>query len=143
VPHVQESLAGSIELPLLSCSILDPSSEVHISVSVHFHNSSEWKSGSDVEWSVDMESEFFTESFLWSWFGFIKIDDLPSLVRSTMLLPSNDLPCFFILSTMNIKYFLLDVVDEELIRVSEDLPPIGVSAPDLHVVGLARVLDIP
>jgi hypothetical protein len=45
---------------------------------------------------------------------------------------------------MNIKTFLVLLkVAEVLSTISEDLPPFRVGAPDLHVIGLSRVLDVP
>jgi hypothetical protein len=51
---------------------------------------------------------------------------------------------FFIFSSGNIKYSIVSDVDKllSLVFVSEDLPPVGVGAPDLHVLGLSGALDI-
>jgi hypothetical protein len=84
-----------------------------------------------------MESELFIETFLWNWFSFINIDDLPSLVGAIMSIPGDDFSSFLILSSVNIKAFLVLPVDEVFILIGEDLPPSGVGAPDLHVVGFA------
>ena len=64
----------------------------------------------------------------------VKIENLPSLVVSIVSAPGNDLSAFFILSTMDIKAFVVLPVDEVLVLIGEDLPPSRVSAPDLHVV---------
>jgi hypothetical protein len=90
-----------------------------------------------------VESKFFTESFLWNWFCFVKIDYLPSLVGTVVSVPCDDCSSFLILASSNIEAFLVLPVDEMFISIGEDLPPSRVSAPDLHVVGLARVLDVP
>jgi hypothetical protein len=70
-----------------------------------------------------MESEFLVESLLlWSLVS-VKIDDLPSLVGSSMFLPNNNCLSFSILSLIDIKYLLVLPVDEEFSFISEDLPP--------------------
>ena len=46
-----------------------------------------------------METEFFIESFSWNLLGFVKMNDLPSLICTIVSLPDNDLSSFFILST--------------------------------------------
>jgi len=142
MPHVQDSLGGLIKLPLLSCSSLDPSSEINISVSVHLSNSLHWKSRSDVEWSVDVESELFVNSLGLFLLGLIKIDDIPSLVCLSMVVPYNSWSSFFICSSMDIKNLVVLSVDELLVGVLEDLPPVGVGTPDLHVLVLTRAVDI-
>jgi len=90
-----------------------------------------------------MESEFFIESLGLNLISFVKINNLPSLVSSIVWFPSNDLSSFFISSTMYIKCFTVGPVDELSFLVLEELPPIRVGAPDLHFVGLSRVLDVP
>jgi hypothetical protein len=70
-----------------------------------------------------MESELFVETFLWNWFGFIKIDDLPSLIGTIVSIPCDNFSSFLIFSSMNIKAFLVLPVDEVFISISEDLPP--------------------
>jgi hypothetical protein len=45
-----------------------------------------------------MESEFFIESFFFNLSSFIKIDDIPFLVKTTMVLPDNSWLSFDILS---------------------------------------------
>jgi hypothetical protein len=59
---VSNSLGLLIEPPLLLCNIVSPSLEPHVSVTVHLSNSVEWELGDKIEWSVDVESEFFIES---------------------------------------------------------------------------------
>jgi hypothetical protein len=44
---------------------------------------------------------------------------------------------------VNINCFSVLDVDEVFAFILEDLPPVGVGAPDLHVVALSRVLDVP
>jgi hypothetical protein len=56
-----------------------------------------------VEWSVAVETEVFVESLgLWS-IIFVEIDNLPSLVGSTMFLPDDNCLSFNIFSSTNIK----------------------------------------
>jgi hypothetical protein len=80
-----------------------------------------------------VESKLFIHSLCWYWLCFINIDDLPSLVGTTMLLMNNHSSSFFILVGLNIKDSEISVVDKELVVVLEELPPVGVGAPDLEV----------
>jgi hypothetical protein len=70
-----------------------------------------------------METEFFTESTGWYLFGFIKIDNLPSLVGTVMPLPRDYLSSFFISCGMDIKCLTVLPVEEVFFLVGEDLPP--------------------
>jgi len=77
---VLDSLRDFIEVPLLGSDILSPSLEPNVVSSVAFSNSLHWHSGSDIEWSVDMETEFLVESLGSNLRCLVKIDNLPSLV---------------------------------------------------------------
>jgi len=93
-----------------------------------------------------VEAPFCRETLSLNWFGLIKIDNIPFLVCSLMNAPNNDLSSFFILSSVDIKCFLVLQVDEVsilLTGVLEELEPSRVGAPDLHVVGSSCTLDIP
>jgi len=57
-----DSLINIIEEVLLCCDILSPSFEPDVVSTVALSNSLHWKSRSNVEWSVDMESEFSWKS---------------------------------------------------------------------------------
>ena len=50
---------------------------------------------------------------------------------------------FNILVSTDVKYSVVLDVREELSFVLEDLPPVGVGAVDLHLVGLSRACDVP
>jgi hypothetical protein len=97
----------------------------------------------NVEWSVDVESKLFTHSFCLDFLGFIKVDNSPFLVRLSVISPNNDSLSFFISSTSDIENFLILNVNELLINILEDLEPSWVGAPDLHVVGLSGVFNVP
>ena len=84
-----------------------------------------------------MESKLFIESTSSIFFSFVKIDNLPFLVLSVVLLPDNDLSTFFIFTTMYIKTSLVVDVAEMLSFEDEYLEPLRVGAVDLHIVGLA------
>jgi hypothetical protein len=75
--------------------------------------------------------------------SFIKIYDSPSLVLSVIVSIDTDCLTFFILGTCDIKNFTILPIDELAVLVLEYLEPSGVSAPDLHVVGLTSRFDIP
>jgi hypothetical protein len=77
---VFDCLRDFIEVPLLRSNILSPSLEPDIVGTMTLSNSFHWHSRSDVEWSVDVETKLFVESFGSNWFSFIKVDNLPSLI---------------------------------------------------------------
>ena len=70
-----------------------------------------------------METEVLVESLLlWSLIG-VKIDNLPSLVGSSVFLPYNSSLSFRILSLVYIKDLLVLPIGEEGSVIGEDLPP--------------------
>jgi hypothetical protein len=83
---VSDSLGDFIKPELLLSSVLSPSLEDQVGSTKHLHNSVEWKFRDDVEWSIDVEAKFFIESLGLSLSGFIKIDNLPSLVSSSLVI---------------------------------------------------------
>jgi hypothetical protein len=91
-----------------------------------------------------MESEVFVHSLVSNLGCFVNIDDLPSLVGFSMILPDDNWSSFFISSTMYIKYsIVLNVNELRSTDELEDLPPSGVGAPGLHLIGLTRACDVP
>jgi hypothetical protein len=85
-----------VEPPGLGVSSIS-SLDDHVSVVDKIKVSSWWQLGDDVEWSFDIEAEFFIE-FSFSWFSlpFIGIDDIPLLVDSTMLVSCFNISIFSI-----------------------------------------------
>jgi hypothetical protein len=140
---IEDCLGCAIECPPLLLSILCPSLEENCGVTLHLSDSLHWKSGSEVEWSTAVESEVGIKSLGLDSLSLVKIDNSPSLVGLSVVAPDNCLSSFFVSSTMNIKYLLVGPVDELLLLVLEELPPIRVSAPDLHVLVSSGVLNIP
>jgi hypothetical protein len=65
---------------------------------VAFDNSSEWKFGLNIEWSVDMESEVFVDSFNLRTLGFVKINNIPLLSSTSVVTKYSNSLAFFILS---------------------------------------------
>jgi hypothetical protein len=65
------------------------------------------------------------------------------LVLSSIVTPNTYCLSFFIFASSNIKNLVVIPVHELAVLILEDLPPSRVSAPDLHVVGFTRALDIP
>jgi hypothetical protein len=132
--HVVNCLSLLIKSPLGMFGMSwSPSSEIDPDIWVHGYNSLHWHSRSDVEWSVDMETEFFVESLSLKLFSIFKIDYLPSLVLSIMNLVYNNWLCFSIFITFNIKsLFVLDV-NKLVTSVLEDLPPLWVSSGNLNL----------
>jgi len=96
---ISDGLGDSIEEPLLCLVVLFPSVKLDVVVSVSLGNSLHWKSGSDVEWSVDMESEVAINSLCCWLTNSIDVDNLPSLVLATMSLPDENWLMLFVLST--------------------------------------------
>jgi hypothetical protein len=90
---------------------------------VALNNSSKWKFGNKVEWSVDMESKVFVQSLgLWA-ISFVEIDHSPFLVSSSIITVNSYFLSFFILSTRDIKNFAVLPVDELFFLILEDLEP--------------------
>jgi len=81
-----------------------------------------------------MESEFLVQSLGLKFISLVKIDNLPLLVESISLCMNNNLGTFFILGVVNIKAFSILNVAESVDFKFEDLEPLGVSAPYLHVL---------
>jgi hypothetical protein len=138
-----DGLGSAVKEELLSNSVLSPSSKPNVVGTVALSNSLHWKFRSQVEWSITFESKALHKSFVLNLFSILFIDNFPSLVGSIVSVPNNDWSSFFIFASINIKTFgsLLDIA-EVFFLVGEDLPPLRVSAPDLHVVGLSRALDV-
>jgi len=130
-------LRNWVEPPLLSSSVLNPSVEHDIVISMSLSNSVHWESGHNIEWSIDMESEFLVKSFLSRSIMFVKIDNFPSLVGTIVSLPENTRLSFNIFRSRNVKCSSIFDVDEVSISILEDLPPLRVGAPDLSFVALS------
>jgi hypothetical protein len=79
--------------------------------------------GNDVEWSLNIESESFIELSL-SWFSlpFINIDNVPLLVKFTVLVPGDDVSVFSINTTLDVKNLSVFVLNHGS-NVSPHLPP--------------------
>jgi hypothetical protein len=119
---VSDSLGYSIKVPLLSSDILSPSLEPDVISTMAFSNSLQWKSWSNVEWSVDMESKLLIKTFSWLFCGLVNIDNFPFLLDWTILGTDVDLDTFSrLISSINSISILL--VDELLISVDEISPP--------------------
>jgi hypothetical protein len=141
---ILDGLGDLIEVPLLSSNISSPSLQPNIVGTVALNDSLEWQSWSDVEWSVDVKTEFFIDSLGSILCLGIQIENLPSLVGSVVSTMNLNSLHFFILSLEYIKASVgfLDIA-EVLTLEYEDLPPSWVGAPDLHVLCLSWALDIP
>jgi hypothetical protein len=91
-----------------------------------------------------METKVFVYSLRSNSSSFINIDNLPLLMFASVVTPDTNSLTFFVFASFNIKDLVVIVeVDESVSRVFEELPPSRVCAPDLHVVGFTRALDIP
>jgi hypothetical protein len=70
-----------------------------------------------------MESEVFVKTLCWFSSKLVKIDNLPSLVGTIVSVIYDNLSSFFVLSSVNIKAFLVLPIDEVFISIGKDLPP--------------------
>jgi hypothetical protein len=109
---------------------------------MHLSNSVEWELWNDVEWSVDMESEFFIESLGFKLVSFVKIDDLPSLVNTFVVILNINWFTFYVFGSSQYSLVVLEV-DEVRSTVLEQLPPSWIGAPDLHIIWLSWALNVP
>jgi len=141
---VEDGLGSFIESPLSMYSMSwSPSSQVDPMVSVHGYDSLHWHSWSNVEWSIDIESEFFILTLGFNLWSLVNIDNLPFLVSSTMVLVSNNWLSFSVFSSWYIKNLGVLDVDELFSSVLEDLPPLWVGALNLHLASTTIALDVP
>jgi hypothetical protein len=70
-----------------------------------------------------MESKFLVKSLGSNSISFVKIDNFPSLVGTTMSLMHVDISGFFIFVSINIKYLVGLNIGDELTFKDEQLPP--------------------
>ena len=90
-----------------------------------------------------METEFLVETGSWLLISFVKIDDLPSLVLSIISFGNINNLTFNIFVSSDFETLLVSDVAEVRSFILEELEPSSVSTPDLHVVSLSSMLDIP
>jgi hypothetical protein len=90
-----------------------------------------------------MESVFLVESLGLNWLCFVKINDCPSLVVTIVSVPNDDWSSFLVFTSIDINTFLFFLeVTEVLISIGEELPPVGVGAPNLEFSGFSRACDV-
>jgi hypothetical protein len=140
---VLDCLGDSIEIPLLGFGVVSPSLEPDVVGTVALNHSVEWELRDNVEWSVDMETEVFIESFSLRSLSFIEINDIPLLVSCLTVTENSNCLTFFILASFNFNDLVVVPVNELVILILENLEPSRVGAPNLHVVGLTRRFDVP
>ena len=122
---ISDSLGLLIEPEKLILSVLNPSVEVDPSGSVASHDSLHWHVRSEVEWSVDVETEFFIESLSLILGSFVKIDDIPFLADTISVLSDNNLSGFLVSGSIDSKDSLVSVDIDELAGLElEDLVPL-------------------
>jgi hypothetical protein len=120
---VLDSLGYTIEEPLLWSIVVSLSLHPNIVCTVALSNSSEWKFGHKVEWSVDMEAPSFVKSLgLWA-LSLVKIEDSPFLVSTSVVSIYTNFRSLFILSTIDIKNLAVLPVDELFLLILEHLEP--------------------
>ena len=120
-------------------NILSPSLQNNVVGSNTLGNSIEGEFRDNVEWSVDVETEFFVKSLGFSFCLFVKVEDLPSLICTIMSVVNLNCLTFDILVADYIKASVLLInVTEVLLSKCENLEPLRVGTPDLHVIGSSR-----
>jgi hypothetical protein len=92
-----------------------------------------------------MESPIFIKSFCWLFLGFIKIDNSPSLLCFVTLGVNQHRLSLSVLTVLNIKAFPSSWINitEMVCLIFENLEPLRVCTPNLHLVSSSRILDIP
>jgi hypothetical protein len=93
---VSNGLGNFIKPKLLVFSIVSPSLKYNIGTSEHFSNSVEWKLRNNIEWSINVETKLFIQTFSGSLFGFVKVKYLPFLVSFSGITPNTNLGSFFV-----------------------------------------------
>jgi hypothetical protein len=120
---VLNSLGHSIKVPLLRSIVVSLSLHPNIVSTMALSNSSKWKFGNKVEWSVYMEAPSFVKSLgLWA-LSLVKIEDSPFLVSTSVVSIYTNFRSLFILSTIDIKNLAVLPVDELFILILEHLEP--------------------
>jgi hypothetical protein len=95
----------------------------HVTKTMHVCNSVEWKFRHNIEWSIDVESEFFIQSFCLNFISIFDIDNLPLLIGFTSIDSELNRLHFFVNAVFNFKNFVSMPVDELAILIPEDLEP--------------------
>jgi hypothetical protein len=121
---VLDGLGDLIEIPLLCFHIVSPSLQGNIVGTDTLNNSLHWQSRSNVEWSVDMETEVVVDSLGSYSISFIKIYYTPLLSSSICVTVNYNCMSFFILFILNTKCFRGLPIDELVLLVLEYLEPI-------------------
>jgi hypothetical protein len=120
---VLDCLGHTIEVPLLLSDVVSPFLQPNVVGSMAFSNSTEWKSRSDVEWSIDMETKLVAHSLVLNLVSLINIDYIPLLVLSFVVVENSNSCTFFILGCLDLKNFAALPVDELIVLILEDLEP--------------------
>jgi len=140
---ILDGLGDLVEVPLLLSHVVSPSLQPNVVGTMALSNSLERHSRSEVEWSVNVESEFRVETLLSILFSLVEINNLPLLTFAFVICPNTNSLSFLVLGIFHIKHLTALPVDELVVLILEHLEPSGVGAPDLHVVGSSSILDVP
>jgi hypothetical protein len=90
-----------------------------------------------------VESVFLVETLGLNWLCFVKIDNIPSLVLSVVSVPNDNWSSFLVFASVDINTLLIILeVTEVFISIGEELPPVGVCAPDLEFSGFSRACNV-
>ena len=135
-----ECLGLVIEEELLSNVVELLGLQHKVSSTSNFNCSSASHSSDDVEWSSDVESEFALQSCCLHVELFVGVENLPSLMSLTGLFVDTTCLSFLVSGSAYFKDSSFDV-HKHLGLVSEDLEPVTVGAPYVHLWSITVVLD--
>jgi hypothetical protein len=85
-----------------------------------------WESGSDIEWSIDIESKFFIETLGLSLCLLVKVKDLPFLSLRIDLGMKNDFLTFNIFLLIHMETLVILNIDKSVYLILENLVPLRV-----------------
>jgi hypothetical protein len=85
-----------------------------------------WKSGSNIEWSIDIESKFFIETLGLSLCLLVKIKDLPFLSSRIDLGMNYDFLSFNIFLLIDMESLVVLYIDKFVNLILENLEPLRV-----------------
>ena len=119
---------------MLGLSVSIQSLDYKVSSTNNFNHSSHWQFRSDIEWSIDIESKVSIKSLGHCLRLLVNIEDSPSLVVSIVVRHNIYVTTFNVTRTANIKVLMVLDIDEFLILVVEELPPVGVRALHSHIL---------
>jgi hypothetical protein len=130
---VLNSFGNPVKVPLLGGNILPPSLQPNVVCAMAFSDSFHWKSRSNVEGSVDMETKLFIESLGAIFGSLINVSDSPFLTDRSVSASYIGLDAFLSLAVLNCLACL--EVGELLVFVCKLSPPLSLYGVDVNATG--------